>query len=102
MNIAVAGMGYVGLANAVMLSEKHTVTITDIDENKVAMLKHKISPVQDTELQQRLWHSNLNAVLAAQCDYSKFDYVSSPFRQTLIAQKTPLILHQSKRLSSRR
>lgn len=75
MNIAVAGMGYVGLANAVMLSEKHNVTITDIDENKVAMLKHKTSPIQDTELQQRLRHSNLNAVLAAQCDYSKFDYV---------------------------
>lgn len=48
MKITVVGIGYVGLANAVMLSLNHEVTILDINESKVEMINNRISPISDS------------------------------------------------------
>ena len=47
MKIAVAGTGYVGLSIAVLLSQHHDVTAVDIIPEKVEMLNHRQSPIQD-------------------------------------------------------
>lgn len=54
MKIAVAGIGYVGLSNAVLLSQFHEVTAVDISPAKVEMLNHRKSPVVDRELEEYL------------------------------------------------
>ena len=52
--IAVAGAGYVGLANAVLLAQNEEVWIYDVAEEKVQMLKERRSPVKDKEMQEFL------------------------------------------------
>ena len=60
MKIAVVGMGYVGLANGVMLAQKNKVTILDICSKKVAMLNSGISPIKDSLITSYLAADNLN------------------------------------------
>lgn len=60
MKIAVIGTGYVGLSNAVLLSQHHEVVALDILKDKVDMINQKISPIVDTELEQYLKEKNLN------------------------------------------
>lgn len=50
MNIAVFGLGYVGLASAVLLSERHTVKAVDLNAERVAAVNARISPLVDSEL----------------------------------------------------
>ena len=50
MKIVVVGLGYVGLSNAVLLSQKNFVTAVDISDRKVKMVNNRISPIQDTEI----------------------------------------------------
>ena len=45
MKIAIAGTGYVGLSNAVLLSQKHEVTAVDVVESKVRLINEKKSPI---------------------------------------------------------
>lgn len=52
MRIVVVGIGYVGLANAVLLSQKHEVSLYDIDENKVRLVNDNISPIKDDLIEQ--------------------------------------------------
>ena len=50
MKIGVAGLGYVGLSNAVLLSQKNEVYAFDINQNIVEMLQNKISHIKDAEI----------------------------------------------------
>ena len=47
MKIAVAGLGYVGLSNAVLLSQNHDVTAVDITEARVNLVNQGQSPIED-------------------------------------------------------
>ncbi len=77
MNIAVAGMGYVGISVAVLLSQNHSVTMVDIVPEKVELLNKKISPIKDEYIQKYLAEKelDLSAVIDAESAYSNADFV---------------------------
>ena len=60
MKITVAGIGYVGLSNAVLLSQFHDVIAFDIDEKKVNLINEKTSPIDDKEISEFLKHKPLS------------------------------------------
>lgn len=60
MKIAVAGTGYVGLSNAMLLSQNHEVVAVDIMTEKVEKLNKKISPIEDHEIKDFLANRNIN------------------------------------------
>lgn len=62
MKIAIAGIGYVGLSSAVLLSQKHRVVAYDIDSKRVEKLNKKISPIVDSEIEHFLRNKKLNLV----------------------------------------
>lgn len=77
MKIAIAGTGYVGLSNAMLLSQKHEVVAVDIVAEKVELLNAKKSPIEDAEIQDFLENGNLNftATLDINLAYSNADFV---------------------------
>src|SRR6476620_4270908 len=54
MRVAVAGMGYVGLSNACLLSPHHQVIAVDVDAARVAQINARRSPIDDPEVEQFL------------------------------------------------
>lgn len=58
--ITVVGMGYVGLANAVLLAQNNEVTALEIIEEKVDLINQRISPIQDTEVESFFKNNELN------------------------------------------
>ncbi|NRP60174.1 nucleotide sugar dehydrogenase [Marinobacterium sp. xm-d-564] len=60
--IAVAGLGYVGMSNAVLLAQHNEVTAIDLDENRVALVNDRKAPIEDTELEHYLAEKTLNLV----------------------------------------
>ncbi|MQT46523.1 MULTISPECIES: nucleotide sugar dehydrogenase [Gammaproteobacteria] len=77
MKIAIAGTGYVGLSNGVLLSQHNEVVALDIVPEKVAMLNRKESPIQDDELEDYLKNKPLNfrATLDKKDAYEGADYI---------------------------
>ena len=75
--IAVAGTGYVGLSNAVLLAQHNEVKAVDLVPEKVEMLNNKTSPIEDKEISEYLTTKELNieATLDAQVAYKDADYV---------------------------
>ena len=77
MKIAVAGIGYVGLSNAILLAQHNEVTAVDISKERVEMINKRISPLVDKEIQEYLAQKELN--LTATTDgataYKGADYI---------------------------
>ena len=62
MKIAVAGIGYVGLANAILLAQHNEVIAIDIMQEKVNEINDRISPIIDKEIEAFLKNKDLNLV----------------------------------------
>ncbi|MCR1839490.1 nucleotide sugar dehydrogenase [Murimonas intestini] len=62
MNIAVIGMGYVGLSNAILLSQNNIVTVYDIDFKKIEAIRKKQSPIEDKDITLYLQTKKLNII----------------------------------------
>ena len=77
MKIAVAGTGYVGLSNAVLLAQKNEVVALDIVSEKVDMLNRRQSPIVDAEIEDYLKNKplNLKATTDKQEAYQSADFV---------------------------
>lgn len=77
MKIAIAGTGYVGLSNALLLAQHNEVVALDIVPEKVALLNQKRSPIEDAEIVDYLAHKRLNfrATLDKHDAYTGTDFV---------------------------
>ena len=77
MKIAVAGTGYVGLSNAVLLAQHHEVVALDILAAKVDQINRRESPIEDTEIETYLKEKTLNlrATLSKEEAYGGADFV---------------------------
>ena len=117
MKIAIAGIGYVGLSNAILLAQHHSVTAIDIDPHRVDMVNQRRAPIQDTEIEHFLAdvELDLNAVtdgadalreadlviIATPTDYDEQNNyfntssVEAVIRQALAVQPDALILVKS-------
>ena len=77
MRIAVAGIGYVGLANALLLAGKNIITVVDVDQGKVDKINNGESPIRDIDIELALAEKNANitATLNPQEAYETADCV---------------------------
>ena len=77
MKIAVAGTGYVGLSNAVLLAQHNYVEAVDIIQNKVDLINAKKSPIVDKEIEDYLANKKLDlaATTNAEAAYQDADFI---------------------------
>ncbi|OZS42142.1 nucleotide sugar dehydrogenase [Photobacterium sanguinicancri] len=77
MKIAIAGTGYVGLSNAMLLAQHHQVIAVDIIEEKVNLLNNKQSPIVDAEIEDFLANKSLDftATLDKELAYKEAEFV---------------------------
>ena len=77
MKIAIAGTGYVGLSNAILLAQHNEVTAVDIIEEKVNLINNKKSPIVDKEIEAYLKEKELHlaATTDAEKAYSDADFI---------------------------
>jgi UDPglucose 6-dehydrogenase len=77
MKIAIAGTGYVGLSNAMLLAQHNEVVAVDIMAEKIELLNNKQSPIADVEIEDFLSNKELNftATLDKELAYNGADYV---------------------------
>lgn len=77
MKITIAGTGYVGLSNAMLLSQNNEVIALDIDSAKIKQLNNKLSPIADAEIEDFLANKNLNftATLDKEVAYKNADFI---------------------------
>jgi len=82
MRIAVAGLGYVGLSNAVLLAQKHAVTALDVDPARVESINARRSPIVDPDIERYLAEKplDLTATLSPEAAFAgaEFVIVSTP------------------------
>lgn len=73
MKIAVVGMGYVGLSNAILLAQHNEVVGVDIVQEKVNMINNKISPIADKEIEEYLTTKKLKLCATTDMNYAFID-----------------------------
>ncbi|MEC6831872.1 nucleotide sugar dehydrogenase [Photobacterium toruni] len=82
MKITVVGTGYVGLSNAVLLSQHNEVVALDIIEEKVALINQGLSPIVDQEIEDFLQHKTLNLIATTDAthayDGAEFVIIATP------------------------
>ncbi len=85
MKIAIAGTGYVGLSNAVLLAQHNEVVAVDIIPEKVNLINNQQSPIVDTEIEDFLVNKKLNLVATTdkQLAYENAEYVIMSVRRDI-------------------
>ena len=76
MKITVAGIGYVGLSNAVLLAQNNIVTAVDVIKGKADLLNSKKSPIVDKEIEEYLSTKDLNLTAIFRLFCSVMIYIS--------------------------
>jgi UDPglucose 6-dehydrogenase len=77
MTVSIAGVGYVGLSNAIILAQRNKVFAVDIVPEKAEMINNRVSPIADKEIEEYLSEKNLNltATTDAETAYSQSELV---------------------------